>query len=182
MNQSYPIADFNKPARSGTIVYLPNYAPNTPRYLKRSTEIIVRNGYVTKIINNSRGKTLIPADGFVCRLHNATNTVSVALNDPVNFYTECADIKGEKTTHKWHTMSCVLASTPLLITQSVIVPDLYLKKTSFYTQRHPRSAVGIQDNGTWIFVVVEGTACNRSRFYYCRACCFYAPLRMYICP
>jgi exopolysaccharide biosynthesis protein len=50
----------------------------------------------------------------------------------------------------------LLASTPLLIENSQITSQIENQSSNFYVKKHPRSAVGLLQNGNWVFVVVDG--------------------------
>jgi uncharacterized protein YigE (DUF2233 family) len=50
----------------------------------------------------------------------------------------------------------IIASTPLLIKDGLIVPSIKDNKSEFYTKKHPRSAIGILKNRSLLLVVVDG--------------------------
>lgn len=62
---------------------------------------------------------------------------------------------------EWKEMRHIIGGTPVLINNETIVKDYTPEQTlkSFLVNRHPRTAVGITNNGEWVFVVVD------SRFY-----------------
>ena len=60
------------------------------------------------------------------------------------------------TNENWLTKNNILASTPLLIHNGQIDPDLNSLNSDFYTTRHPRSAIGVLKNGKWVFAVIDG--------------------------
>lgn len=55
-------------------------------------------------------------------------------------------------------MDYIVGGTPLLVKGGSPVQDPLAEKvrTSFVEERHPRTAVGIRNDGTWVFVVVDG--------------------------
>lgn len=59
----------------------------------------------------------------------------------------------------WQEMPHIVGGTPVLITQGNIVEDHAAEQTltSFLEKRHPRTAVGIKEDGKWMFVVVDGS-------------------------
>lgn len=59
---------------------------------------------------------------------------------------------------QWQTMEHVVGGTPVLISHGKIIEDYTPEQTleSFLINRHPRTAVGIRENGQWVFVVVDG--------------------------
>jgi len=62
------------------------------------------------------------------------------------------------TSEQWKEMEYIVGGTPLLISRGEIIEDYSSEKTieSFLTRRHPRTAIGIKNNGDWVFVVVDG--------------------------
>jgi exopolysaccharide biosynthesis protein len=55
-------------------------------------------------------------------------------------------------------MEFLVGGTPLLLREGEIIRDFGPEKVpeNFVNQRHPRTAVGIRADGTWVFVVVDG--------------------------
>ncbi len=53
-------------------------------------------------------------------------------------------------------MDNIISSTPLLIRNGIILDAIQACTSEFITKRHPRSAVGLLENGHWVFVVVDG--------------------------
>ena len=62
------------------------------------------------------------------------------------------------STEQWQSMDHVVGGTPVLISKGNLVSDYSPEQTlqSFLTNKHPRTAVGIRENGEWIFVVADG--------------------------
>lgn len=62
---------------------------------------------------------------------------------------------------EWNKFDYIVGGTPLLIQNGKPVRNVKTEQTleSFIVKRHPRTAVGIKENGDWVFVVVD------SRFY-----------------
>ncbi len=60
----------------------------------------------------------------------------------------------------WSTLENIVGGAPVLVQNGHIIEDFTLEQTlpSFLTSSHPRTAVGIKENGTWVFVVVDGSA------------------------
>lgn len=54
-----------------------------------------------------------------------------------------------------HPHTSAVSGIPQLITDHQINPEIFQKKTSFYTQPHARTAVGIKDSGEVVLVVAE---------------------------
>ena len=69
------------------------------------------------------------------------------------------DSQTNLTTNKqWEMVDHIVGGTPLLIQKGKKITDFSPEKTisTFLTQRHARTAVGILSNGNWVFVVVDG--------------------------
>lgn len=62
----------------------------------------------------------------------------------------------ERTFYHWQELDNVIASTPLLIKNNTIVERIKHQTSEFYTARHPRTALGVKEDGTWVLVVVDG--------------------------
>ncbi len=148
-NKQYPIKNMNKRYAKGPTLYTPAYGLTTPLKSK-VTEVVIEHTTVTKIIQG-QGNTPIPRAGYVYALEDTS--VPFKTGVPVSIEKK---FTGSNCTYEWHTMDYLLGSTPLLLKNGVIVQSLYKKKTPFYVERHPRTAVGLLSNGQWLFVVVDG--------------------------
>ena len=62
------------------------------------------------------------------------------------------------TPEQWKSLEHIVGGTPVLICMGNKIDDYASEQTllSFLTKKHPRTAVGIRDNGDWVFVVVDG--------------------------
>lgn len=82
---------------------------------------------------------------------------------PVNSKIEIipASLPPITTSEQWSELEHVVGGTPVLICNGYLIEDFTPEKTleSFLVNKNPRTAVGIKDNGDWVFVVVDG------RFY-----------------
>ena len=58
----------------------------------------------------------------------------------------------------WKGIEHIVGGTPVLVTGSSLIEDYTSEQTleSFLIHKHPRTAVGIRENGEWVFVVVDG--------------------------
>lgn len=58
---------------------------------------------------------------------------------------------------EWENLEHIVGGSPLLVFKGNIIEDFSPEQTlqSFILKRHARTAVGIQDNGNWVFVVVD---------------------------
>lgn len=64
----------------------------------------------------------------------------------------------QSTPEEWCEMEHIVGGTPVLIMNGQIIDDFSSEQTleSFLLHRHPRTAVGIKENGEWVFAVVDG--------------------------
>ena len=62
------------------------------------------------------------------------------------------------TSDQWQEMDNIVGGTPVLVCEGNVVEDFSSEQIleSFLVNPHPRTAVGIRDNGDWVFVVVDG--------------------------
>lgn len=71
-------------------------------------------------------------------------------------------VSGRTTSAEWEGMNNIVGGTPLLVSSGEIVrshPDKLVSKP-FYHWRHPRTAVGVRENGQWVLAVVDGRVWN----------------------
>lgn len=59
---------------------------------------------------------------------------------------------------EWKEVNHIVGGTPVLVSYGTLIEDYAPEQTreSFLIKKHPRTAVGIRENGEWIFVVVDG--------------------------
>jgi hypothetical protein len=156
---TYPVDGLNRPRGEGEAV-LYNWV------FHRSTlsdpggyEAAVEGKRVVSIGN--RGDTAIPVNGFVYSVgpksqvnvggisRNATASISYRIE-------EAGD--GSGSARNWENMSYIVGGTPVLIREGQVVEDFEAEKVreGFVKDRHPRTAVGLRPDGTWVLAVVDG--------------------------
>lgn len=154
----YPVTQFNKPYTHEPTIYTTAYNHTTPKK-HNCVEVIVKKGVVTAIVKNNGG-TVIPQDGFIYVYQNnkkskiAHKNIVVglpAILEPVYISPE-----SDLSHNDWNTFDYILGSTPLLLKGCTITPMVLTGKSAFYTQKHPRTAIGVLPNGHWLLVVVDG--------------------------
>ncbi len=122
-------------------------------------ELIVEEDVITSIQKN-QGSSKIPFNGFVLSIdkkHPFYGKLKEGL--PIQFQVEIHSQTG-LTDHKdWETCDFIVGGTPLLIYQNDLITNFDVEKTrkTFLTNRHARTAVGILENGHFLFVVVDKT-------------------------
>lgn len=166
-NSILPITELNKPHTDGPILYTSHYGSNTPWHYKKTTDIVVHNNSIIAIHTNKRGSTAIPHDGYVIVVpHKDTNQQIEALKAGMPAQIIIASSQQNPATDQqtWESMEYIVGSTPLLIKDGAIVPYVLERTSTFYTLKHPRSAVGLRADGHWVFVVVEGNDKNTTGY------------------
>jgi hypothetical protein len=149
--KKFPIKALNKPHVSDAALYTYSFGKFTPKRRKKHIEIIIDNGCVKNILYG-RGKTIIPEHGFVYALEaNSQIIKTIKIGQTVIIKQEYSNMMCD-----WNNMDYLLASTPLLIKDGKIIDAVLHGRADFFTHFHPRSAVGVREDGKWILVVVEG--------------------------
>lgn len=137
-----PIDGLNRPRQKGEkILFLPCF--NWRTLTKRCQEVVVRQGLVEEV---GKGDHLIPYDGWVV----SADKWEVEKNQTASYRISVPD--------EWASLEHIVGGTPLLIQNGRVIEDFSPEQTykSFLTQRHARTAVGVDSKGHWIFLVVDG--------------------------
>ncbi len=63
------------------------------------------------------------------------------------------------TSKMWGALPHIVGGTPVLVRNGHLIEDFEAEQTlkSFLNNKHARTAVGIKENGNWVFVVVDGS-------------------------
>lgn len=160
-DKEYPVKAFNKPHvhDNGPTLYSSVYDATTPKSIRRNIEVIIADGKVQKVLPKSHGKTAIPEHGFVYAYPKSMYVLDFNIVEgdsaTIDIMYESKD-DYQTTADVWHSMDYILAGTPLLIKNGNIVSTLAERTAPFYTKPHPRTAVGVLSDDTWILLVVEG--------------------------
>lgn len=122
-------------------------------------EIIVEKGLVSGL--SSEGDAVIPEDGFVLSygVDSAREAERPEIGQPVEIYWEFKPMRPENAdSDDWKEMDFLVGGAGLLVSNGKALEDFRVEKLSegFDTTRHPRTAVGIDSRGRWVFVVVDG--------------------------
>lgn len=122
-------------------------------------EIIVENDRVTDF--HSNGNAMIPENGYVLSygVDAAKAAGPVEIDNPVRILYEFRPLHPDHAVDEnWKKMDYLVGGAGLLIMDGEPVADYMVEKLSkgFDTTRHPRTAVGVNRRGEWIFAVVDG--------------------------
>ncbi len=158
-NSIYQVHELNMPCKSNVVMYTPAYGPKTPKKGRKVAEIVVQADKVSAVLPRSNGNTPIPSNGFVCVINNKKSIFELPReHDHVSIRFSSTRLDGTDTTTVWNSHDFLLASTPLLLRDGEILSTLAERTSSFYIARHPRTALGVLDNGMIVLVVVDGRA------------------------
>jgi exopolysaccharide biosynthesis protein len=156
---NYFVKELNKPNPDGPTVYLEEYDATSPAFNKEFDEIVIQNNSILQIIESSNGKTKIPKNGLIYVIQKDNNITKALKTDDQAVLTISSDekkIRQISNMGKLGLKDNLLAGTPLLLINSQINSLLEDKTSNFYSKKHPRTAVGLLQNGNWVFVVVDG--------------------------
>ncbi len=128
-------------------------------------EIIVENGRIADF--HSRGNALIPENGYVLSygVDAAKEAGPFEIGLSVEIGYEFRPVHPENGGNRdWQEMDYLVGGAGLMIIDGEPMREYQVEKLSedFDTTRHPRTAVGIDARGNWIFVVVDGRQPGRS--------------------
>ncbi len=156
-------------ARNSTdlVLYTPAFNSST---LAESggLEVIVKDGKVAEI--HSNGNAVIPENGFVLSygVEAAKKANPVRIGLPVTISYEFRPVRPEYAgDSEWKEMDYLVGGAGLLIWNGEPVGDYLIEQldqqgNAFDTTQHPRTAVGIDGQGKWYFVVVDGRQPGKS--------------------
>lgn len=87
-----------------------------------------------------------------------TNYALSDCDDPSHIEVIPLSLPLHTTPEEWKEMEHIVGGTPVLIRDGNVIEDFTPEQTleSFLLNKHPRTAVGIKENGHWIFVVIDG--------------------------
>ena len=131
-------------------------------------EIIVVDGKVS--VSHSEGNAAIPKNGFVLSYGEdaARDAVVPEAGTSVEVSYVFKPVHPEKAgDEEWKKMEHIVGGAGLLVWEGEAVPDYLVEEldqqgNAFDTTRHPRTAVGIKNDGEWVFVVVDGRQPGKS--------------------
>lgn len=152
----FPVSGINRPRGiNDSIIFTGNFNGSTLTS-NTGTEILVSDGTVSEI--RSGGDSDIPEDGFVFSVGKNVDLEfdGVRIGDSAKLSWEF-NAFGARS-EAWDSMEFLVGGAPLLVREGEIVRDFGPEKVpeDFVMKRHPRTALGIREDGTWLIVVVDG--------------------------
>ena len=145
--------------RSSAIVYTGGFDTST-RADPGGCEVIIADGRIAEI--TGVGNATIPENGFVYSVAKERNE---RVDDFRQGMLARLDLRfklrlqaGPSPRVRWSQMDFILGGTPILVSKGRAMTDFGEERVqdSFVTTRHPRTAVGIRQDGSWILLVVDG--------------------------
>ena len=160
----FPIHVVNQPgAQNKAILYTDAYGSKTDS-LPGSYDIVIQNNRIIGF--ELTGKTVIPKGGYVysigAKVRYPRHPLEVGNTATVNI--EVIPSKNKENYLSWQMVDNIVGGIPLLLYNRKIASDYSaeIKNSRFIKERYARSAVGLLENGHWIFVVVERSALTGS--------------------
>ncbi len=155
-----PLTGFNNQMHEGETILFTPWFHRTTLTPFHTQEAIIENGKVSKM--SEVGSNVIPQDGFILSSNTGKSVIEYGSED-LRFKIEVTPERDTSYVGEWNQVENIVSSFPLLIKNGIIYPfegegpgdySVY----EFLNTRHPRSAVGVTKEGTWIFMVVDGGA------------------------
>lgn len=119
---------------------------------------IGQDGRIQEI--STSGDAPIPTGGYVLSFGSRSGMQAdrFARGGEARILREFFDKSNRRVDELWEDMEYLVGGTPLLLKEGRLVEDHSVEKipADFVDKRHPRTAVGRQPDGTWVFVVVDG--------------------------
>ncbi len=164
-HKQFPVYAVNQPGMNNkSILYTDAYGPKTDS-VPNGTNIVIQDNRIIDI--SPSGKTNIPKGGYVF----AIGPNAKYPNHPIDIG-NLATVNIEIIPHfakkehylAWQMVENVLGGSPLLMYHGKVVQDHSIERlrSPFLTNRYARTAVGILNNGHWLFAVVEQSALTGS--------------------
>ncbi len=109
-----------------------------------------------------RGDSAIPVNGFVysigpkCPLRALRFRLKSTAK--VSYRLEPDDSSAADSGAKWQRMDFIVGGVPILMLDGKLLNDWQAEgaRKGFAEERHPRTAVGLRSDGSWVFVIVDG--------------------------
>jgi exopolysaccharide biosynthesis protein len=115
---------------------------------------------ILKIGDNWKGFAFLPRGAIGWSNHNPTVLFDRLLTK-IESSGQITILPQSSLTNKreWQDAFYILGGTPLLVQNGELITDYSEEKTksSFLAKKHPRSAIGVLENGHFIFLTVDGT-------------------------
>lgn len=157
-SREYKIDGLNRERGAWQVVlYTAGFGPSTLAYGGGVELAVDRNGRITGASRD--GDASIPEQGFVVSFgsRRVKGAPAESIGEMTSVSFEFASPE-EEPDEPWRQMDFIVGGTPLLIRNGQRIKDYEVERirSSFVVERHPRTAVGIRADGSWVLVVVDG--------------------------
>ncbi len=158
--RSYPIDAINRPRGAAEAILFDWAFHRSTLTDPGGTEFIIAQDKITAI--SKGGNSGIPQDGFVYSLgpESQVSTADLKIKAPakITFTLHDETETGGVLKAAWQEMDYIVGGVPALFLKghSLLERNEERMRAGFDTERHPRTAVGLRADGTWVFVVVDG--------------------------
>ncbi|MFS8564059.1 MAG: phosphodiester glycosidase family protein [Rhabdochlamydiaceae bacterium] len=154
----FSVDGLNRARKEGEMVLFTPCFHRTTLTNPDGEELIVVEGIIQSIVKG--GSSKIPPNGQVLSIresHPLFNTFEVG--KPLIFSTQITSLTGGTSPEEWESFNYIVGGTPLLLYNGIQVTDFTSEQTisTFISNKHARTAIGILPNGNWLFVVVDKT-------------------------
>jgi hypothetical protein len=140
------------------VLYVSSFHDSTLTHGGGRELLVSSEGQVTGI--ETGGNARIPRGGMVIsfgsRVASRAPTDCVGKSISTSYLLSSPD--AEEEPGEWEDLDYIVGGTPLLIRNGQVVDNYDVERVqeSFILKRHPRTAVGLRPDGSWVFVVVDG--------------------------
>lgn len=145
----------NRPRKQEELIaYTPTFH-RTTLTSQESVEVIIENQLIKGIVQ--QGSSKIPEKGFVLSFDKKSPWSSeFKLNQEaqLKYLVKPVSHKAEE----WENLDYILGGAPLLIRNGQVIQDYSSEwlNSTFLKAWNARTAFGVKNDGTWVFVVIEG--------------------------
>jgi len=142
------------------ILFTADYHRSAPTK-KEGKEVIIQNNRVIGI-KHTKGESKIPENGYVLSIGpNSkidTNEFHAGTEASVSFKVKPLLDTSSNSKKAWQECDYIIGGAPLLVKDGKVIKHYSKEDVSGYFVRGslPRTAAGVTQDGTWIFVVVDG--------------------------
>ena len=133
--------------------YTPIYGIPTPTPEIATTEIFIKDG---RCVGKSYGGTVVNKGDVVIAAYGVKALLFDKINhgEPMNINFKLTQNDGDF--NDWESVINAVQAGPMLLTGGQVNMNMEGFDNSFVNSRHPRTAVGMDSNGNWLFFVGDG--------------------------
>ena len=138
------------------ILFTPEFHKTTLTYPDGEELLIEENKILS--ISHHQGSSSIPLNGYVLSIGKKHPFYGqLKEGSMIQFQVEIESQTGFTNSKDWELCDFILGGTPLLIYDNHLITNFDPEKTrkTFLTHRHARTAIGLLENGNFLFVIVD---------------------------